>query len=330
MKKILITGASGFVGSFLVEEALKRNLEVHAGVRKTSSRRYLQDHRIQFFEVDFEDVDGMASRLRTLQFDYIIHNAGIVGAPNRADYFRVNYEYSRKFVDAIKLAELKLEKFTYTSSLAAFGPASNTDLEEVVTEDKHPQPITTYGKSKLKSEAFLKSQKELPWLIIRPTAVYGPRETDIFSFFQIVNKNLETYIGFEKQQLTFIYVKDLVRVMLDATLSEIRQKAYFIADGDTHPAQDLGKYGKQYLKKETLKIQVPTTLVQTIAFIAESIGKATGKMPTFNLEKVAELKSLNWKCDIQPSIADFDFQPQYNLQKGLAETIEWYKKEKWL
>jgi len=330
MKKILITGASGFVGSFLVAEALERDLEVHAGVRKTSSRKYLQDERIHFFEVNFSDVAGMTERLREAKFDYIIHNAGIVGAPKRADYFRVNCDFTKNFVAAIEQANLDLKKFTYTSSLAAYGPASNEDLTDVVKESDTPNPITTYGESKLKAEQFLKSKINFPWLIMRPTAVYGPRETDIFSFFQIVNRRLETYIGFDKQQLTFIYVKDLVRVMLDATLSDFQQKAYFIADGDTHPAQDLGKYARQFLNRKTFKIHVPTGLVRMIAAVAESGGKILGKMPTFNLEKVAELKSLNWKCDTAATERDFNFKAKYNLEKGLEETLNWYKNNKWL
>jgi len=330
MKKILITGASGFVGSFLVAEALSRGLEVYAGVRKTSSRKYLQDERIHFFEVNFADVEGMAQQLKDQNFDYIIHNAGVVGAPKRAIYFRVNCELTQKFIEAIEKADFNLKKFTYTSSLAAYGPSSNSNLADFVKETDTPKPITTYGQSKLKAEHFLKNKANLPWLIIRPTAVYGPRETDIFSFFQIVNRHLETYIGFQKQQLTFIYVKDLVRLMLDATLSEQQQKTYFVADGDIHPAQDLGKYARQFLQKKTIKIHVPTALVSGIAFLAESFGKVTGNMPTFNLEKVAELKSLNWKCDIQPIQKDFGFKANYDLEKGLKETLEWYKKEGWL
>lgn len=330
MKKILITGASGFVGSFLVAEALDRNLEVHAGVRKTSSRKYLQNERIHFFEVNFSDVEGMTERLREAKFDYIIHNAGIVGAPKREDYFRVNCEFTKKFVEAIERAGLDLKKFTYTSSLAAYGPASNEDLTDFVKESTTPKPITTYGESKLKAEQFLKGKREFPWLIIRPTAVYGPRETDIFSFFQIVNRRLETYIGSEQQQLTFIYVKDLVRVMLDATLSDFQQKAYFIADGDTHPAQDLGKYAKQFLNRKTIKIHVPTGLVKIVAAVAEVGGKLFGKTPTFNLQKVAELKSLNWKCDTAATERDFNFKAKYNLEKGLNETLNWYKEHNWL
>ncbi|MFT4760740.1 MAG: nucleoside-diphosphate-sugar epimerase [Paraglaciecola sp.] len=330
MKKILITGASGFVGSFLVAEALERGLEVHAGVRKTSSRKYLQDDRIHFFEVNFTDIEGMAQRMKAQQFDYIIHNAGIVGAPKREDYFRVNCEYTKNFVQAIEQADLELKKFTYTSSLAAYGPASNEDLNDFVKETDIPKPITAYGESKLKAEQFLKKQDDLPWLIMRPTAVYGPRETDIYSFFQIVNRRLETYIGFDKQQLTFIYVKDLVRVMLDATLSDFQQKAYFIADGDMHPAQDLGKYAKQFLNRKTLTINVPTGLVRVIAFLAEGGGKLIGNMPTFNLEKVAELQSKNWRVDASGIEQDFNFKAKYNLEKGLEETLNWYKENKWL
>jgi dihydroflavonol-4-reductase len=183
MKKILITGASGFVGSFLVAEALERGLEVHAGVRKTSSRKYLQDDRIHFFEVNFTDIEGMAQRMKAQQFDYIIHNAGIVGAPKREDYFRVNCEYTKNFVQAIEQADLELKKFTYTSSLAAYGPASNEDLNDFVKETDIPKPITAYGESKLKAEQFLKKQDDLP-------CIWAARDRYLFVF-----SNCQSAIG---------------------------------------------------------------------------------------------------------------------------------------
>ena len=174
--------------------------------------------------------------------------------------------------------------------MAAYGPASNQDPTDVVREEQKPNPITAYGESKLKAETFIKKKSELPWLIMRPTAVYGPRERDIYSFFKIVNRNLEPYIGFKKQKLTFIYVKDLVRVMLEATLSDKKQKSYFVADGNVHPAQDLGRFSRELLQKRTLTINVPLGLVTAVAYLAESAGRISGKMPTFNLEKVCGTK----------------------------------------
>ncbi|MFQ5446071.1 MAG: NAD-dependent epimerase/dehydratase family protein [Saprospiraceae bacterium] len=328
MKKILVTGASGFVGSFLVEECLRRNLQVYAGVRKTSSRKYLKDERIRFLEMDFSDKILLREQMQQERFDYIIHNAGVVSAPKLDDYWRVNFEYVKNLTEA--LAGCYPAKFTLISSLAAYGPASNNDLTDFLKEEDTPNPINTYGKAKLAAERHLTTLPDLPYIIIRPTGVYGPREQEIFIFFKLINHHVEGYIGFRRQHLTFIYVKDLARVVVDATLSQFTKKAYFISDGHHYSQSDLGRVAKGILKKSTLRFHVPLTLVRMVAWVMERIGKGDGKYPALNLEKVRILESLNWKCDIGPLKEDLNFKPEYDLETGIAEAIQWYKKEGWL
>lgn len=329
MKKILITGASGFVGSHLVEEALERGLEVYAGVRQSSSRQFLQDKRIRFFELNFSKKAEMLEKLRSARFDFIVHNAGVVAAPKPEDYFRVNFEFVKNFVEAIHNAEVVPEKFTFISSLASYGPANAHDLSDFLKEEYTPKPIDTYGRSKLKSEQYLHSIDRFPYVIIRPTAVYGPREKEILTFFKLLNTYVEGYIGNKEQRLTFIYVKDLAKVIIDATISEHSRKAYFIADGNHYLQWDLGKYGKRFLTK-ALRLHVPIGLVRSIAWLLEQGGKIAGTYPALNLEKVRILESMNWQCDIEPAKSDLNFSPKYDLQKGLQETIEWYKENNWL
>lgn len=331
MKKILITGASGFVGSFLVEAFLAADeaLEVYAGVRKTSSRKFLSDPRIKFFEMDFSNQKKLKKDLGEQDFNYVIHNAGLTKADRKKDYFLVNRDYTENLINALPKETDTFEKFVFMSSMAAYGPADNMP-GNLVKESDTPHPIDTYGESKLAAESMIKTHEDLPYLIFRPTAVYGPREKDIYTFFTILNKGLEPYIGLQEQELTFIYVKDLAQLIVKATLSEQQQKSYFVADDGVYSNYDLGKYGKQYLNKKALKIKVPTGLVRGIAYLNEIVGKIVGKMPALNLEKVNILESLNWKCDIRALKTDFSFTPTYNLATGLKETIAWYRKEGWL
>jgi len=331
MKKVLITGASGFVGSFLVEAflAADADLEVYAGVRKTSSRKFLTDPRIQFFEMDFSNQKKLKKDLGDNRFNYVIHNAGLTAADRKKDYFLVNCDYTQNLIRALPEGSASLEKFVYMSSMAAYGPADNMP-GDLVKETDTPHPIDTYGESKLAAEQAIRKYENLPYLIFRPTGVYGPRERDIYIFFTILNKGLEPYIGLQEQEVCFIYVKDLADLIVKATLSEHAQKSYFVADDQVYSNYDLGKYGKQYLNKKTFKIKVPTGLVRGIAYLNETVGKIRGKMPALNLEKVNILESLNWKCDIRPLKTDFNFTPKYNLATGLKETIEWYRKEGWL
>jgi len=330
MQNILITGASGFVGSFLVEEALKRGLQVYAGVRKTSSRKYLQDSRIQFLELDFNNLDQVNFQLKSIKFDYVIHNAGVVKVDKKEDFFKYNTKLTTDFATALIKLQPDLKKFIYISSAAAYGPADNL-AKGFVEESDTPTPIDTYGESKLAAEKWLKTNTNFPYLIFRPTGVYGPRETEIFTFFKAFNQGLEGHIGRTPQKMAFIYVKDLAKIVLAGTLSDKTQKSYFVSDGNAYPTQDLGKYAAKYLeKKPLLKINIPIGVVSVIARIGEGIGRLTGKMPVLNKEKVKILKAKNWQVDIAPLQNDFNFAPAYDLETGLMETIQWYKENKWL
>lgn len=330
MKKILITGANGFIGSFLVEEALKRNYEVYAGIRKTSNTEYLTDPRIKFTELDFSDKGNLDKQLSQLPcFDFVIHNAGTTKAFKKKDYFISNYQYTKNIIDVLISQKKVIEKFIYMSSLAAYGPGDNLRLNFISSTDT-PNPVTSYGKSKLESEKYLSSLPGFPHIIIRPTVVYGPREKDLFTVFKLINNNLELFVGFKKQQLTFIYVKDLVKAVFKTMESTVINKGYFVSDGNVYDAQSLGNIIKKQLNKKTIRIYFPKKLVRVIAFFSEASKYLTRKQPVLNFDKVNELECVNWKCDAQPLIDEFNFRADYDLHNGIFETIEWYKKSKWL
>ena len=263
-------------------------------------------------------------------FDFIIHNAGLTKTPNKQDYFDVNCTFLENIIQAIQQVNANPSKFTFISSLAAFGPAEYTK-EGVVTEESVPHPVTNYGRSKLAAEKYLKSTRGINYTIIRPTVVYGPREKDLFTVYDLINKGLEMTVGLKDQQLTFIYVKDLVRVILDATLADKKNVAYFVSDLDVVSSSSYNKAIRKALgKKRSLKLRLPIFLVKTLGFITENIGKITNSYPALNLEKVNELKAKSWKCDTSNLVQDLGFVPEYDLERGLKETMEWYKTNNWL
>jgi nucleoside-diphosphate-sugar epimerase len=330
MQKILITGASGFVGGFLVEEALKRGLEVYAAVRKSSNLQYLTDDRINFIFIDFEDKESLKEIFLKNNFDLIIHNAGLTKTPKKEQYFKVNATYLENMVEALIESNTVPSKFTFISSLASFGPAEYT-ADGLVTEDSEPHPITNYGRSKLQAERYLKSKSEINYTIIRPTAVYGPREKDLFTVYDLVNKGIEMTVGLTDQKLTFIYVKDLVRVILDSTLDSKKNVAYFVSDLEIYSSTLYNELIRKALgRKRSLKLRLPVPLVKTLGYIAEKAGKLTGNYPSLNIEKVNELEAKSWNCDSKNLIEDLNFKPNYKLSDGLKESIAWYRKNNWL
>ncbi len=332
MKRILITGASGFIGSFMVEQALANGYEVFAGIRKTSNKKYLKDDRIKFIEFNFADNNNLKKTLsdfkkQNIHFNYIIHNAGITKANNKQDYFTINYQYTKNLIDALISTNSVPDKFIYMSSLAAYGPVQKG--KKLIELTDKPCPVTSYGESKLKSEQYITAQNNFPHIIIRPIGVYGPREKDFYLYFKLIKKHLQPLIGFSKPKVSFIYVKDLVKVIFTALEADVTNKAYFVSDGIISNSVIFGDAIKKQLNKKTVKIRIPISLLKITAFFLEPVFGLFGKTPTVNFEKINELKG-SWICDIKPLEQDFNFKADYNLNKGIYETTQWYKKEKWL
>ena len=160
--------------------------------------------------------------------------------------------------------------------------------------------------------------------------VYGLPWAEVVFDFQTINRGMEPYIGFKKQILTFIYVRDLVRVIYLALASSHVNKAWFASDGKEYPSELFAQITKKALGKKTVKFTVPLFLVKTIATIGEHVAGLWGSTPTLNTDKYNVLKSTNWRCEVEPLEKDLGFKAEYDLEKGVAETLEWYKREKWL
>ena len=151
-ERVLVTGATGFIGSFIVEEGLKRGYEVWAAVRSSSSRKYLSDSRIHFVELDLSSTERLVEQLRGLDFDYVVHAAGVTKCADRQDFFRVNTEGTAHLVEALQRAGLHVKRLVYLSSLSIFGPIREEQPYTEITDADTPQPNTAYGRSKLQAE----------------------------------------------------------------------------------------------------------------------------------------------------------------------------------
>ena len=334
-KKVLVTGASGFIGSFLVEGGLDRGMQTWAGVRKTSSRAFLQGRRIQFAELNFGDRQQLKEQLAAHKlehdgWDYIIHCAGVTKCLHKEDFDKGNYQATVNFVEVLKELNMVPERFLYISSLSIFGPI-HEETYEPITEKDEAQPNTAYGKSKLKSEQFLQSLTGFPYVIYRPTGVYGPRERDYFLMAQSIKQHVDFAAGFKRQDITFIYVKDLVQAVYLGIRPEALYRAYFVSDGQVFESRTFS----DLLQKELgnpwlLRIKCPLFLLNGISTVAEFVAKCLGKTSTLNRDKYNIMKQRNWRCDISPIMDELGFCPEYLLERGVKETVAWYKKEGWL
>ena len=325
MKRVLITGASGFIGGFIVEKALSLNFEVYAGVRKNSDVQYLRNTKAILFDADLSDKTAIKDKLEQFaKFDFVIHSAGITKTCNKEMFHNVNVKNTQNLIESLYETNRIPEKFIYISSLAACGPGINNNTP-VQLSDK-PKPVSFYGASKLDAEKYIKELPHFPFLIFRPTGVYGPREKDFLILFKSLNSGLETYIGSSVQHLSFVYVKDLTNLLLVALTSNKVQKTYFVSDLNSYTAKAFNQIAKEELNTKTIKIVLPKFLVKIVAAISESISCTFNqKPPTLNSDKFKELSQPNWLCDSSLLVTDFGFVAEYDLKKGISETIKWYK-----
>lgn len=335
MKKILVTGASGFIGSFLVEEALEKQWETWAGIRQSSSKEYLQDKNIRFIDLNFANEEILKQQIEDHvaehgRWNYIIHNAGVTKCLNKADFDKVNHQYTRHFINALRDTGNIPDKFIFMSSLSVFGAGDEINYTPLRLSDQ-PRPNTAYGLSKLKAEQYIKSLTDFPYMILRPTGVYGPREKDYFLMIKSIRAGFDFGAGYKPQHLTFIYVKDLVKAVFLALESPLKNREYFVADGDAYTDKAYTQIVKRSLcKKHVIRIKVPLFLLKVISIISELIGKITNTASTLNRDKYKIMKQRNWECETAPIEKDLGFEAEFYLTKGMQECIKWYKANKWL
>ena len=334
MKKVLVVGAGGFTGGFIVEEGLKRGFDVYAGVRESTSRKYLTDKNIKFVVFDFDDPDSLKTTLeQTLKedekWDWIVYNLGATKAVSFSDFSRINYDYLREFLSALKESDKVPEKFLLMSSLSVHGPQHEKDGKKF-RETDIPAPNTKYGASKLKAEMLLQMDR-IPYIIFRPTGIYGPRDKDYFLMLQTISKGFDFSAGYKKQLLTFIYVEDLARAVYDALEKAPLNQTYILSEEKAYTQKEFRKIAAETLgKKRIISLPMPLWAVKGVSTVAEKWGVARMKPSTLNRDKYNIMKQRNWDTDVSKAKNDFGFQPRVSLKEGLKRAAEWYKKENWL
>lgn len=323
-----ITGATGFIGSHLVDRLLAQGHTVRVLVRATSNLQWLEGKNISFIEGDIRDqasLDGFLSGA-----DYVYHVAGVVKARDRKEYFEGNEGATRNMLEATKRVAPGVRRFLFVSSQTAAGPAPS--LNDATHEDSTCSPITTYGESKLAAERVVREYEGvIPCTIVRPPAVYGPRDTEIFIYFQAVARGLNSMIGFNDKRLSLVHVEDLVSgIILAAEARSSIGQTYFIASESYYSWPEVGAITARALQTRPITIRLPHMIVYSVAAIAQAVAALTGKAATLNVEKARDITQAYWICSIDKAQRELGYVQRYPLEKGIPETIAWYKTQGWL
>lgn len=323
----LVTGGNGFIGSHLVEALLERGDDVRCLVRATSDLRWLEGLAVELTNGDCLDRDSL--RAAVAGTDVVFHLAGVVRARKPETYYAVNQVGTRNLLDACEQHGSGLERFVYVSSQAAAGPSCDGTP---VTEADPPAPITHYGRSKLLGEeAVLAAQARLPVAVVRPPAVYGPRERDVYTYFKTVRRGFRPLLGWGDRRVSLCYVKDLVSgILLAGSKPQAIGQTYFVADEAEYTWEEIGLTIQRELGVKALRVRMPVFFLFSVSLFAEFFAKMFGHAALLNREKAREMAQRYWLCDAAKAREELGYCQEFGLQRGVAATAKWYQERGWL
>jgi nucleoside-diphosphate-sugar epimerase len=315
------------VGSHLAEYLVGRGNTVRCLVRKTSNLKYLNDLGVEFA---YGGLDGDTNWNAAIDgVDTIYHVAGLTFARRPQDYFKVNHKGTESLIAAVLARRGGIKKFVYISSLAAAGPSRDG---QPVTEASETRPISPYGQSKLLGEEAVRAAGDLlDVTIVRPPAVYGPRDYAIYEFFKAIARGIAPRIGRTDMSVSLVHVRDLAEGIVLAAESEAsRGRTYFISSDMGYSVSAINKLLMDILGRRARAIIIPRSLAYGMALGAEAVSAVLKRPPVINRDKVRDLSQACWVCSIDAAKRELGYSQKIPLEAGLRDTYQWYCKEGWL
>lgn len=326
--KVLLTGASGFVGSHILDLLVERGIPAAILIRPASSRRFIEP-RLSRVDVRVGSISEPVSLPAALEgITHVIHCAGCTKAIGSAEYYRINRDGTRNLVDAVNRRQNEIQRFILISSLAASHPAR---AAAPAREDEKPAPVTEYGRSKLAGELVVREHAGVPFAILRPAAVYGPRDGDFLLMFKAARARWVPAFGGGLQQLSLVYVEDVARAVI-ACLDRlpIENRVFNVAHREVFTAHELtAEIGRQ-LGVDTVQVPLPLPLLWPVCLTGEVIARIRGQPSIVNLQKYPELTAPGWVCDSRRLREELGIEPATGLRNGVASTLAWYRSHGWL
>jgi len=326
-RRVLVSGGTGFIGSHLVERLLNNGYDVTCLVRDSRQLRWLEGMEVRIVQGDCIRPESLAAAVQDVSL--VFHCAGLTKALHVRDYYLVNHLGTRNLLEACARYNPGLEKFVLVSSQAAAGPSP--DGRPVNGSDK-PQPVSDYGRSKLFAENEVSGFKDrFPVVILRPTAVYGPRDVDVYELFRWASRGLTIEISGEDRYLNLCYVEDLTAALLLSAEGKTESgSVYFVAENRSYSWSEFRDLLLATGGVTARKFKLPYRVAYLTGLVSE-IGSLFNKKPALvNRQKVREAAERYWLCDVGKAENDLCFKAEYPLQKGLELTWQWYRKNRWL
>ena len=319
--RALVTGATGFVGSHLVEALQRRGATVTALARSPQKAASLISQGIRVVPGHLHDETALLQATRDQ--DVVYHVAGVVAARNEAEFLRANRDGTKHVVAATESAGTR--NFVLVSSLAAGGPSTRG---LALDGSESPRPVTSYGRSKLASEEVVRSSR-LQWSIVRPPMVYGPRDREVFKVFRLVRFGIAPLFGDGTQELSAIHAADLANALVLASEAPVG-KTYVACHPEVFTTAEFAHVIGRTMERSVRTVKVPPLVGRALLSVTEATARLTGQATILTADKANEFFQAAWTGDPTPLISDTGWQPRYDLQTGMADTYQWYRKAGWL
>ena len=323
--KVFLTGATGFVGSHLAEALVARGDHVVALARRPDQHDALQQKGITPASGTLENARALAAALAGV--DAVYHVAGAVSARNEAEFFAINEGGTRRVLDAVRQAAPGIRRFVYVSSQAALGPSKRG---APANEDAEPRPLAAYGRSKLAGELAVRGS-ELPWTVVRPSSVYGPRDKEFLKLFQIVRYGIAPLFGSGSQEVSVVHIADLVDAIVRAgTQDAAVRQTFHVANAERVESRDLAHAAGAALGKSPFVIPVPGLVASGVVYAISGAAALAGRTTVLSPERLGEFMAPSWLLDVSKAERLLGWKARIGLKDGMQQTAAWYQENKWL
>jgi nucleoside-diphosphate-sugar epimerase len=323
--RVLVTGASGFIGGRLRERLLGQGVDVVSLVRPSSPPA----KKGRSAGVDYRDLAGLRALFERERPDYVFHVAGATKGVSYQDFHDGNVMPTRNLLTALSEVHPEVKRFVHVSSLAAYGPSNRGAPKR---ESDAREPVEHYGKSKAEAERVVEeSGGRVAWSIIRPSAVYGPGEADMFALFRAAHMRVNLFYGNRDKRASAVFVEDLLDAMLAAAQSDAaKSRGYFVCDGRPYTWGEIQDHILAAVGKRALTVNLPGFLVPLAGAAGELLTSFDQKPRILNRQKALMDAQDAWLCTHEAARSDFGYAPKVAMADGMRRTYRWYLDNGWL